>query len=79
VRYGADDDIGSQDKSAFRKTNNNNNSAVFRWHSFRATTNTKRDFNDVEGVSLCKLSCGQIEKLRKLALVTLTGYMERYE
>lgn len=53
-------------------------SSVVRWHSFRATTNTKRDFNDVEGVSLCKLSCGQIEKLRKLALVTLTGYMERY-
>lgn len=54
------------------------NSSVVRWHSFRATTNTKRDFNDGEGVSLCKLSCGQIEKLRKLALVTLTGYMERY-
>lgn len=58
----------------------NKNSSVVRWHSFRATTNTKRDFNDAlgEGVSLCKLSCGQIEKLRKLALVTLTGYMERY-
>lgn len=56
----------------------NKNSSVVRWHSFRATTNTKRDFNDGEGVSLCKLSCGQIEKLRKLALVTLTGYMERY-
>lgn len=50
---------------------------VQRWHSFRAQTNTKRDFADGEGVSLCKLSCGQIEKLRKLALVTLTGYMER--
>lgn len=57
----------------------NKNSSVVRWHSFRATTTTKRDFNDAgEGVSLCKLSCGQIEKLRKLALVTLTGYMERY-
>lgn len=52
-------------------------SSVQRWHSFRAQTNTKRDFADGEGVSLCKLSCGQIEKLRKLALVTLTGYMER--
>lgn len=52
-------------------------SAVQRWHSFRAQTNTKRDFADGEGVSLCKLSCGQMEKLRKLALVTLTGYMER--
>jgi deleted in liver cancer protein len=50
---------------------------VQRWHSFRAQTSTKRDFADGEGVSLCKLSCGQIEKLRKLALVTLTGYMER--
>lgn len=59
----------------------NKNSSVVRWHSFRATTSTKRDFNDAvgEGVSLCKLSCGQIEKLRKLALVTLTGYMERYD
>lgn len=52
-------------------------SVVQRWHSFRAQTCTKRDFADGEGVSLCKLSCGQIEKLRKLALVTLTGYMER--
>lgn len=52
-------------------------SVVQRWHSFREQTSTKRDFADGEGVSLCKLSCGQIEKLRKLALVTLTGYMER--
>lgn len=77
-------------RSAVRHDNNNNNNSltaqdvaskngsVVRWHSFRATTNTKRDFHDGEGVSLCKLSCGQIEKLRKLALVTLTGYMERY-
>lgn len=54
-----------------------NAASVQRWHSFRAQTNTKRDFADGEGVSLCKLSCGQMEKLRKLALVTLTGYMER--
>lgn len=71
-----------QDASFLRASSsaNNKNSSVVRWHSFRATTNTKRDFNDGsgEGVSLCKLSCGQIEKLRKLALVTLTGYMERY-
>jgi deleted in liver cancer protein len=47
-----------------------------QWHSFRTTNTT--NFNDLDGVALCKLSCGQIEKLRKLALVTLTGYMERY-
>lgn len=64
-------------EKASSTTQDGKSSSVVRWHSFRATTSTKRDFNDVEGVSLCKLSCGQIEKLRKLALVTLTGYMER--
>ncbi|XP_070502714.1 rho GTPase-activating protein 7 isoform X3 [Chironomus tepperi] len=73
VRHSTDCNDNAQDVQASAKS-----SSVVRWHSFRATTNTKRDFNDVEGVSLCKLSCGQIEKLRKLALVTLTGYMERY-
>jgi hypothetical protein len=73
VRHSTDCNDNAQDVQASAKS-----SSVVRWHSFRVTTNTKRDFNDVEGVSLCKLSCGQIEKLRKLALVTLTGYMERY-
>lgn len=68
----------SNDKTAQDVASNAKSSSVVRWHSFRATTHTNRDFNDIEGVSLCKLSCGQIEKLRKLALVTLTGYMERY-
>lgn len=68
------DNDKSQDIVAMRSKSG---SVVQRWHSFRAQTNTKRDFADGEGVSLCKLSCGQIEKLRKLALVTLTGYMER--
>lgn len=68
------DNDKSQDAALLSKSG-----SVQRWHSFRAQTNTKRDFDfaDGEGVSLCKLSCGQIEKLRKLALVTLTGYMER--
>lgn len=72
VRHSTENDK-SQDVALRAKSG----SAVQRWHSFRAQTNTKRDFADGEGVSLCKLSCGQIEKLRKLALVTLTGYMER--
>lgn len=74
VRHSAENDNSSQDVVALRAKSG---AAVQRWHSFRAQTNTKRDFADGEGVSLCKLSCGQIEKLRKLALVTLTGYMER--
>lgn len=64
-------------RSAVRHSNENDNSqdvtlraksgsVVQRWHSFRAQTNTKRDFADGEGVSLCKLSSGQMEKLRKL-------------
>lgn len=73
VRHGAENDKATQDVTLRAKST----STVQRWHSFRAQTNTKRDFADGEGVSLCKLSCGQIEKLRKLALVTLTGYMER--
>lgn len=72
VRHSTDTDK-SQDVTLRAK----NGASVQRWHSFRAQTNTKRDFADGEGVSLCKLSCGQMEKLRKLALVTLTGYMER--
>lgn len=72
VRHSAENDK-SQDVTLRTKSD----SSVQRWHSFRVQTNTKRDFADGEGVSLCKLSCGQIEKLRKLALVTLTGYMER--
>lgn len=72
VRHSAENDK-TQDVTLRAKSG----SVVQRWHSFRAQTNTKRDFADGEGVSLCKLSCGQIEKLRKLALVTLTGYMER--
>lgn len=73
VRHTTIDNDNSQDVALRSKSG----SVVQRWHSFRAQTNTKRDFADGEGVSLCKLSCGQIEKLRKLALVTLTGYMER--
>jgi deleted in liver cancer protein len=73
VRHTSDADK-SQDVAVRAKSG----AVVQRWHSFRAQTNTKRDFADGEGVSLCKLSCGQIEKLRKLALVTLTGYMERF-
>jgi len=71
-----DDNSSSQDVVALRA--DAKSGSVVRWHSFRAQTTTKHDFAaDGEGVSLCKLSCGQIEKLRKLALVTLTGYMER--
>ena len=72
VRHNEEND-NSQDVKLRAKSG----SVVVRWHSFREQTKTKRDFADGEGVSLCKLSCGQIEKLRKLALVTLTGYMER--
>lgn len=67
------------DKSQDVTLRASNSGSVVRWHSFRAQTTTKRDFADGEGVSLCKLSCGQIEKLRKLALITLTGYMERLD
>lgn len=30
------------------------------------------------GIQMASMSCGQLQVIRKLALVTLTGYMERY-
>lgn len=79
VRHNSTNDNDKKDSSSgdVQQQQPKSGLVVQRWHSFRAQTSTKRDFADGEGVSLCKLSCGQIEKLRKLALVTLTGYMER--
>ncbi|XP_055304722.1 uncharacterized protein LOC129569659 isoform X4 [Sitodiplosis mosellana] len=61
-------------------------SSVVRWHSFQ---NGERpewckviiktpDFKQESGTILASMSCGQLQVVRKLALVTLTGYMERY-
>lgn len=57
-----------------------------RWHSFQnpervdsiniRISTTKKEFT--EGMSMNAMSCGQLQVIRKLALVTLTGYMERY-
>ncbi|XP_055524995.1 rho GTPase-activating protein 7 isoform X2 [Wyeomyia smithii] len=65
---------------------------VARWHSFQQpknsdgrrisvvniTDNSKEKTNYSRGTSICEMSCGQLLVVRKLALVTLTGYMERY-
>lgn len=34
--------------------------------------------SDTGGTALASMSCGQLQVVRKLALVTLTGCMERY-
>lgn len=63
-----------------------------RWHSFQTAkksrlmnpndsmqTNPNNEKNDTDsGVTLAAMSAGQLQVLRKLALVVLTGYMERY-
>ncbi|XP_058449174.1 stAR-related lipid transfer protein 13 [Malaya genurostris] len=66
---------------------------VARWHSFQQPKNSdgrrmsvieSKDENakdkgkHSEGTSIYEMSCGQLLVVRKLALVTLTGYMERY-
>ncbi|XP_058811625.1 stAR-related lipid transfer protein 13 [Topomyia yanbarensis] len=66
---------------------------VARWHSFQQSKNSDGrrksvvDFKDdnskdkenySRGTSIYEMSCGQLLVVRKLALVTLTGYMERY-
>jgi hypothetical protein len=63
------------------------NRTPVRWHSFQnpetrvesiniRISTTKKEFS--EGMSMNAMSCGQLQVIRKLALVTLTGYMERY-
>lgn len=65
-------------------------SSVVRWHSFQSSerpdflfkkclTNNKPEVivSDA-GMPLASMSCGQLQVVRKLALVTLTGCMERY-
>uniref|UniRef100_A0A1A9VGH2 Rho-GAP domain-containing protein n=1 Tax=Glossina austeni TaxID=7395 RepID=A0A1A9VGH2_GLOAU len=62
---------------------------VVRWHSFQMTERPNMIFrkcfsqkNDPHineyGVPFAAMSAGQLQMLRKLALVILTGYMERY-
>lgn len=50
-----------------------------RWHSFHVSKRASSINKGLtEGVSLLSMSCGQLQVIRKLALVTLTGYMERH-
>lgn len=57
---------------------------VVRWHSFQSTERpvyvraTLKPYENPDGTSLDAMSCGQLQVVRKLALVSLTGYMERY-
>uniref|UniRef100_A0A8D8HEB1 StAR-related lipid transfer protein 13 n=1 Tax=Culex pipiens TaxID=7175 RepID=A0A8D8HEB1_CULPI len=66
---------------------------VARWHSFQQPKNSEGhrmsivDFKDSNakdkgrysgGTTIYEMSCGQLLVVRKLALVTLTGCMERY-
>lgn len=64
---------------------NSTRRSVVRYHSFQnperaslslRTSSPKNKLK--EGISLTCMSCGQLQVIRKLALVTLTGYMERY-
>ncbi|XP_055618249.1 stAR-related lipid transfer protein 13 [Toxorhynchites rutilus septentrionalis] len=66
---------------------------VARWHSFQQPKNSEdRRLSTIDfkgdnlkdkgkysgGTSIYEMSCGQLMVVRKFALVTLTGYMERY-
>ncbi|KAL5284667.1 DLC1 family protein [Megaselia abdita] len=62
---------------------------VIKWHGFQEKSEKphqvifKKCFSSknepkVEGIMFSVMSCGQLQLIRKLALVTLTGYMERY-
>lgn len=61
-------------------------STVVRWHSFQSGDRPDHIFKkcqtpkaqEIDGIPLASMSCGQLQVVRKLALVTLTGYMERY-
>lgn len=61
-------------------------STVVRWHSFQSGDRPDNIFKkcqtpkaqEIDGIPLAAMSCGQLQVVRKLALVTLTGYMERY-
>lgn len=54
-------------------------SSVVRWHSFQtAAEKANRSSGKRSGMPLMAMSCGQLQVIRKLGLVTLTGYMERY-
>ncbi|XP_055716215.1 uncharacterized protein LOC129810016 isoform X2 [Phlebotomus papatasi] len=78
-------DSDSKDEDVILRSNRG---PVVRWHSFQtadkpemklprplsAQPSKKKD----SGVQFAALSCGQFQVIRKLALVTLTGYMERY-
>ncbi|XP_063707106.1 rho GTPase-activating protein 7-like isoform X2 [Culicoides brevitarsis] len=60
------------------------------WHTFQVTnrkqsvnaltltSNVPRRKSSISGLHLLSMSCGQLQVIRKLALVTLTGLMERY-
>ena len=60
---------------------------VVRWHSFQNSNRPDsiifkiplfRRKSEGLGTNIGAMSCGQLQVIRKLALVTLTGYMERY-
>lgn len=55
-------------------------SSVVRWHSFQTAAEkaASRSSGKRSGMPLMAMSCGQLQVIRKLGLVTLTGYMERY-
>uniref|UniRef100_T1PIF9 RhoGAP n=1 Tax=Musca domestica TaxID=7370 RepID=T1PIF9_MUSDO len=62
---------------------------VVRWHSFQLEERPHMIFrkcfaqkndphSNEHGIPFAAMSAGQLQMIRKLALVTLTGYMERY-
>jgi hypothetical protein len=82
-----DYDSDRDDEPSFLKSSNR--TPVVRWHSFQNSNKpdsiifriplfNKKDKNEGAGTNINAMSCGQLQVIRKLALVTLTGYMERY-
>ncbi|XP_055680251.1 uncharacterized protein LOC129788248 isoform X2 [Lutzomyia longipalpis] len=79
-------DSDSKDEEVILRSNRG---PVVRWHSFQ--TAEKPEMKSLlrplssqpskkreSGIQFAALSCGQFQVIRKLALVTLTGHMERY-
>ncbi|KAG4080008.1 hypothetical protein HA402_006320 [Bradysia odoriphaga] len=73
-------------RSSTRRNDETKASTVVRWHSFQSGDRPDNIFKkcqtpkaqEIDGIPLAAMSCGQLQVVRKLALVTLTGYMERY-
>ncbi|KAH8318095.1 hypothetical protein KR074_008275 [Drosophila pseudoananassae] len=79
-----------EDQAGASAANDSKRQPVVRWHSFQMEERPNMIFRkcfskkieplqeDAGGIPFAAMSAGQLQIIRKLALVTLTGHMERY-